>query len=252
MPSWSAKDPDAVKDYVYAIPLDAGDSITAGNYTFTKLSGDVVVDSHDLNLVPYTDADDVLRQDVTVWLSGGTAGETAVFEITWSTVGGRDDDDHITIAIADDPAVLVFSGYAKPAPLHLQARFPAFADVSVDTIQYWLTDAERLVTDSWVEGDYAIGLMLLAAHNMVLNGLGTGAEAAAAAAGASGYKVMRSGSLTLERFDAGSNTSQAGTGFASTTYGAQFLQLLRANRGGPRVVGTGVQLTAPNENPWVF
>lgn len=239
MPSWPAKDPDAVKDYVYAIPLDEGDSITVGNYTFTKLSGDVVVDSDDLNLTPYTDDDGVRRQDVTVWLSGGTAGETAVFEITWSTVGGRDDDDHITIAIADDPDVLVYEDYAKPAPSHLQARYPAFADVASDTIQYWLTDAERMVDTSWTEGDYAPALMALAAHNMALAGLGATSSAATSVAGLPAG-VTRIKSADFEATIAESvATAQAGATLQSTRYGVEFLRLLRVNRGGPRVMTTG-------------
>lgn len=237
MPAWTAKDPDAVLDYTYRIRLDAGDSIAPGDYTFTKLSGDVVIDSHALAALPTTDEDGIYGQVVTVWLSGGTDGETAVFEATWSTVGGRDDDDHITIAIVDDPSVLAYTDYAKPSPSDLIARYPAFAAVATTTIQYWLTDAERMVDTSWLEGDYAVGLMSLAAHNMTLIGLGAGATAAAAAAGASGYKVMRSGALTLERFEDSSSSGSAGT--ASTSYGSEFAALLRRNKAGPRVMPTG-------------
>jgi hypothetical protein len=241
MPSWSAKDPDAVKDYIYAIPLDPGDSITALNYTFTKLSGDVVVDNHSLNVTPYTDAEGVRRQDVTVWLSGGTDGETAVFRITWSTVGGRDDDDLITIAIVDDPEVLVYEGYVKPAPSHLVARYPAFADVSPDTIQIWLTDAERLVDTSWIEADYPVALMALAAHNMALAGLGATTSSSVLPAGATS---LRSGSFAVTIAEEVAK-AQAGFGYDATRYGVEFAVMLRRNKGGPRVTATGTIPTSP-------
>ncbi len=229
MPSWPAKDPDAVLDYLYTIPLDEGDSVSA--YTFTKLSGDVVVDSHSRS-----------GANVTVWLSGGTEGETAVFEVTWSTVGGRDDDDHITIAIADDAPVLVLTGYAKPSPPDLIARYPAFAAVGVNAMQLWLTDAERMVDTSWLEGDYAVGLMSLAAHNMALAGLGV----AGATLGSlpAGLTRMKSGSLELTFADSVA-AAQAGGGYDATRYGREFAILLRRNKGGPRVMPTGAWPVPP-------
>ena len=38
MATWTAKDPDAVQDYVYTLPLDEGDSVASA--TFEKLGGD--------------------------------------------------------------------------------------------------------------------------------------------------------------------------------------------------------------------
>jgi hypothetical protein len=115
----------------------------------------------------------------------------------------------------------------------LKAAFPAFAAVADGQVGYWLTRAARTVDDSWAEADRDHAQMLLAAHLMVTNGLGTGAEAAAAAAGASGFKSMRSGALSLDRGDAPTD------GYASTQYGRQFAALLALNHGGPRVTSTG-------------
>lgn len=127
--------------------------------------------------------------------------------------------------------------YTAPSADDLKAAFSAFAAVEDATIEFWIERAGRLVDTSWTEGDYQMGQMLLAAHYMVINGLGTGAEAAAAAAGASGFKRMKSGSLDLERFESASGGSAEG--FSSTSYGQQFLALLRVNKGGPRVTATG-------------
>lgn len=236
MTSWPAKDPDAVLDYVYRIALDAGDSVSSGMPWVTKLSGDVVIDSQTLASPPDTTADGY-GQDLTVWLSGGTNGETAVFRIAWETAGGRANDDVVTLAVIEsDVEPLVLTDYAKPAPAHLSARYPAFAAVSSATIQYWLTDAERSVDATWSEGDYAAALMALAAHNMALAGLGL--DSAALGSIPSGLTRMKSGSLELGFTEAAANARMTGS-FDATRYGQEYQALLRRNRGGPLVQPTG-------------
>lgn len=132
--------------------------------------------------------------------------------------------------------------YENPDADDLQAAFPRFAAVADETVEFWLTRARRQVDESWTEDDYQMGQMLLACHLMTLNGLGTGAEAEAAAQGTGDYKTIKSASITLERFDRDSNAA-AGT-LQSTSYGRQWLELARANRGGPRVMDTGTLPTS--------
>lgn len=122
-------------------------------------------------------------------------------------------------------------------PAELKAMFPAFAAVQDDTAQAWLDRAARTVTTAWPEADRKHGEMLLAAHLMTLNGLGTGVEAEMAAQGMGSFKSMRSGSLSLDRGEAG-DTAHMGE-FGATQYGRQFWPLLRANAGGPRVTRSG-------------
>ncbi len=233
MPSWTAKDPDAVKDYLYTIALDAGDSVAS--YTFTKLSGDVAIDSHSRD-----------GADVTAWLRGGTEGETAVFRVSWVTAAGREDDDVITLAIvANEYEALALTGYVKPGVNHLLARYPAFTTAERSTIRYWLTDAERHVDESWTEGDYAAGLMALAAHNMAAAGIGADALVASLPAGLTKFK---SGSLDVSFSDEAANGRATGA-LGSTRYGAEYLALLRRNRGGPRVMATGVAPYDPFRYP---
>lgn len=226
MSTWPSKDPDAVLDYEYTIPLDTGDSVSS--YTFTKLTGSVVIDS-----------DSRSGADVTVTLSGGTDGETAVFRIAWATLGGRDDDDVITLFVSSHEYVaLVLTDYAKPLPPHLRARYPAFATVEAGTIQYWLTDAERYVSDAWSEGDYAVGLMALAAHNMTLAGYGDAAAAALSVIPV-GVSRFKSGTLDVTLTEQATNARLSGE-LGATRYGIEYLALLRRNRAGPLVAPTGV------------
>jgi len=127
--------------------------------------------------------------------------------------------------------------YTDATASDLKAAFPAFAAVADETVEFWLERARRQVDATWTEGDYAFAQMLLACHLMTLAGLGTGAESEAAASGTGDYRTIRSGSLTLERFDRGDKAAQGEIG--STSYGRQFAALARQNVRGPRVMDTG-------------
>lgn len=122
--------------------------------------------------------------------------------------------------------------FTDPSAADLKLAFPAFAAVDDNTIVYWLDRAARVVDHDWPEDDGPHARMLLTAHHLVLQGLGTGAEAEVFASGAAGFTRLKSGELWLER-EAGKG------GYGDTSYGRQFEALLRAVRGGPRVTGTG-------------
>lgn len=127
--------------------------------------------------------------------------------------------------------------YTQPDAAALKARFPRFDQVADATIEIYLTDARRNVDASWCEDDRALSEMLLAAHNLTLEGLGSGTESELAAEGLGDLKSLRSGSLQFTKSDA-SMDAAAGT-YGSTTYGRRYLQLLKSNRGGARVTPTG-------------
>ncbi len=222
MKNWPAKDPQAVLDYSYTIPLEAGDAVAS--HTFEKLSGDVVIDSSGR-----------LGAVVTAWLSGGTEGEISTFRVAWITSAGRADDEEISIAIASNANLLLDTDDADAAAL--KAAFPKFAAVADPTIEFWLTRARRAVDDSWCEDDRQMGEMLLAAHYLTLEGFGTGAEAQLAAEGMAGMQQIRSGQLALQK--SGAMADAAAGSLDSTSYGQRYLELLRQNRGGPRVAPTG-------------
>lgn len=118
--------------------------------------------------------------------------------------------------------------FVIPAPADLVARFPAFASVPTSAVAGALAESAGRVDATWIEADAPIAAMLYAAHVLTLDGLGTGAEAAAAAAGALGFQSMRSGSLSLERRPPSGR--DAGSLLQETTYGRRFLALLRVNQ----------------------
>lgn len=220
MPAWPTKDPETVADYRFNVPLDDGD--TLATVALTKLSGSVTIDS--------TASDEA---GITAWLSGGTDGETAVFRAAWTTAGGRTFDDIITLPVqANETAAL--TGYDMPGPAHLIARYPAFAAVPVATIRSWLSDATRIVTESWAEGDFAPGIMALAAHNMTLQGLG----ASGAANLPAGVTRFRSGAMDISVSETAANARNSGS-YAATAYGWEFQIMLRRNVGTMRLVAAG-------------
>lgn len=98
------------------------------------------------------------------------------------------------------------------------------------TLASALAEAATRVGTSWTAGDYPLGILLYAAHVLTLDGLGTGAEAALAAAGALGFQSMRTGSLQLERDAAPDSRSAGRSDLERTTYGRRFLALLRVNQ----------------------
>lgn len=123
--------------------------------------------------------------------------------------------------------------YSQPTAATLKLRFPAFAAVADETVEYWLTDARLIVTDSWDEADRAPAEMALAAHNMTLNGLGTAGGTVGDLA-AMGVTEFKSASMAVS-FDADAIRASKG-GYDATRYGRAFAVFLRRNRGGPMLV----------------
>ncbi len=119
--------------------------------------------------------------------------------------------------------------YIVPSAADLAARFPAFAAVPAAAVAGAIVEAQTRVDTHWLPGDFAIGIMLLAAHSMTLDGLGTGAESASAAAGTIGFTSMRSGGLSLDRATSRRQAAEPSI-LAETSYGRRFLALLKVNQ----------------------
>ena len=126
--------------------------------------------------------------------------------------------------------------FEAPTPADLKARYPAFTAVLDATVQYWLTDAERFVDTSWMEGDYAPALMARAAHSMAGEGLGAPSGVGALPQGVTRFK---SGAMDVTIADAAAIASIKG-GYSATRYGQEFERLLRRNFSGPRSAASGL------------
>ncbi len=127
--------------------------------------------------------------------------------------------------------------YEIPAAATLQALYPAFADVADATLDAHIAKAAAEgVDESWLEADYQPAIMALAAHNMAL--LGIGKQSKAEQYARQGVVSIKSGSFTAS-FDADKAKAAAEGELSSTPYGQGYEQLLRKNKGGPRVLGSG-------------
>lgn len=122
----------------------------------------------------------------------------------------------------------------NPLIAKLRRRYSAFAQVSADDISYWLDDATRIVTPAWGE-DEEVGLISLAAHNMILAGT-VGITKTAAEQLPAGVTRFRSASMDVAVSETVANRTVSG-GYSSTLPGQEFAILLRRHVGGPRLVG---------------
>lgn len=204
--SWPPKTPDAVLDYIYTIPVDEGDSVSS--HTVGILAGSIVKDS-----------DSRTAEDVTVTLSGGTDGETNVFQISWVTAAGREDDAIVTIQV-------VALENLEPRIAELRAMFPAFVTVPDATIALWLRKSDLSISH-WPADDQNDAALCLAAHNMASLGLGQGTAPA-------GVTSFKSGTFSVTMSD----KAASATGYSSTIYGRQYLAMCQRIFGGVRLVRT--------------
>jgi hypothetical protein len=198
--NWTAKDPDEVLDYTWALSLDAGDTISS--YTLTKISGDSSIDS-----------DSNTDTAITAFISGGTDGATDRFLARVTTAGGRTFEEAIYLPI-------VATASAEVAAFRI--RYPEFATTPDATIQYWLTDAGRYVDESWIEGDYGPAKIAYAAHNIAMGSTDAIPQ---------GVSRFKSGAVDIGLTDA----QASATGFAATRYGRDFKALMRRSFAGPTI-----------------
>lgn len=122
-------------------------------------------------------------------------------------------------------------------PTEFKTLKPQFAAVPDETVQVYLDLAARYVFDP--ENQDAVAS--LTCHFLTLDGLGTDATSTSFRTGAASYQSIKSGQLTLTRYQ---QQAGAGTTYASwlqqTPCGQFYALLLKMERGGPRVATGGV------------
>lgn len=211
---WASKDKDAVDNYRYDAPLDAGDRLTACN--ITQVSGPALS----------IDAQQLDDQGLTVLLSGGIVGQ-ALFRVVWSSQASRSDDAYISLAIVDDTPVfppVAQSGVVLFDYDRWSRRYPELvADVPSVVAQelfdeagvvYLNNSSASLVTDL---GQRAVLLNMVVAHLASIGGAGQ-------PGGASGMvgRISKAteGTVSVEA-DIG-ETSAGAAFWAQTPYGFAF------------------------------
>ncbi len=134
-------------------------------------------------------------------------------------------------------------------PSEFKALKPQFTGVDDAVVQSYLDMAAGLVFDP--ENDMAVAA--LTCHMMTLDGQGTDAQSQSWSDGSAGFHTIRSGQLTLTRFQKAAGGASYTDWLGQTNCGQFYALLLRANSGGPRVArgGSGYGVTAYAKD-WPF
>lgn len=111
--------------------------------------------------------------------------------------------------------------YTAPTVTDFQTRFPEFESVDDEVIESAITEANRFVDEEWVEADYQIAILLLAAHYV---------QSAGGSYDTGGLQSISVGSISVT-YALGGSVAE----LKKTSYGERFLRIRAANRRGPRV-----------------
>ncbi len=115
-----------------------------------------------------------------------------------------------------------------PAPTlqDFRARHPAFDGTPDLTVTAYLTDAGSAVAYYLPDEIQPRCVMLIAAHELTLEGFGDASTAGYAEAKAAGAKRIKDGATEVEFFlGEGASRSEADTLLASTSYGRRYLAI---------------------------
>lgn len=121
--------------------------------------------------------------------------------------------------------------YVPPTAADLKQRFPEFTAVSDTLVNLILAEASAQVGETWVERDRKPATLYLAAHLLAMEGE-PGRSAGSTSGGVTGpVKRRKVGDVETEfaGFGRTDTNGRTDTGYEMTTYGRQFLRLLRLN-----------------------
>lgn len=121
--------------------------------------------------------------------------------------------------------------YTPPTAADVKARFPEFVPVSDALINLLLEEAIPQVGETWVERDRKPATLYLVAHMLAMEGE-PGRTNTGNGIGSSGPMRRRKVGDTEVEFAAYGGNLRGGTtatGFAATSYGQQYLRLMRLN-----------------------
>lgn len=118
---------------------------------------------------------------------------------------------------------------------------PGFKCVSDLDIEAYIDLASLFVGEHWPESVYEKAWVAATCHLLTLDGLGSSAASQSFANGTAQFHSIKSGELTLTRFQAAAGNSTYSQWLGQTPCGAFYYQLLRMAMSGPRVVSGAVR-----------
>lgn len=136
--------------------------------------------------------------------------------------------------------------YETPTATAFKARYTEFDPVSDARVDVFISEALSSVDNSWVETDYQPAIMALTAHKLVLEGEPQRSSDPSALVDVNNLgrkiKTRKVGDVSTEfegtEMSASANDkgSSFTLGLSKTSYGQRYLQLLKLNAAGMRVV----------------
>jgi hypothetical protein len=134
-----------------------------------------------------------------------------------------------------------------PTAANLKARYPEFTPVADARITLFIEEAARSVDDSWIETDQSPAIISLACHQMSLEGEPASSSGGSAGSGnAKDGRFLKSRKVSDVSNEWAESEASKATGtlsatasqaeYRSTSYGANFLRLMKLNHSGMRVV----------------
>ena len=120
--------------------------------------------------------------------------------------------------------------YVAPTPATFKLRYTEFTAVSDTLVGLVLAEAIAQVGDTWLERDRSRAQMLLAAHTLTMEGEPGRSSSGQGSAGTGFVKRRKVGDVEVEFAGPGGGSGgSAATGFAATTYGPEYMSLMRRN-----------------------
>jgi len=125
-------------------------------------------------------------------------------------------------------------------PARFKQLKPQFAAIDDAIIQSYIDLGGLWVDGSWPDRICEAAQAAIVCHLATLDGLGTDAESQGQASGAAQYQSVKSGELTLTRYQKAAGDMSYIDWLGQTKCGAFFAQLLRMAKAGPRVAMGGI------------
>lgn len=128
--------------------------------------------------------------------------------------------------------------YVAPTQEQFRNRFDEFCEIGDDLVDAILVDARRSVSTSWLERDYQMAIMLLAAHLLIVEGhveRAAGKRSTMTSTGPVTSKQVGDVKVSYAGLGGSNGGASDPNGYGATQYGRRFLALMRLNFAGPMV-----------------
>lgn len=129
--------------------------------------------------------------------------------------------------------------YETLTPARFKELKPQFSEVSDQTVQSYIDLATLLVDKSWPEKAFEPAWVAFTCHLMTIDGLGIDEASKSFSAGTAQYQSIKSGEVTLTRYQKRASESSYTDWLNSTPCGQFFFMLLKMAKSGPLVISVG-------------